>query len=335
MSTPIVNNDVSNSSLSEIVKTEREKQLLTKKIEDQLFLQKINDYREKFKTPILSHSSPKLSVGSLPRSVLFVKTNLPRKASKSSSSSSMSSSTFSTESSKSSSSSSMSSSTFSTEPSNSSSSSSMSSISESRMRYSLMEDQRTIDFNSFFNGLIQEINKEKDIELSLPDTFNLLEHTPRAEAGRKWIQQHSEQLQKVTNLCLARLKLKNLPDEIGIFTGLITLDLSDNDLTTLPDEEIIKLTELRVLNLANNSFTAVPKIIGNLHLNILNLNMNCIECLPGKENPLLVRKLVYMEEFNFLWNPQGPPAEWHLCFTTPPIKKGKFICEAIIKGILA
>jgi Leucine-rich repeat (LRR) protein len=102
-------------------------------------------------------------------------------------------------------------------------------------------------------------------------------------------------------------RISSLPDYIGLFPSLLTLDLSFNKLTTLPSSlgrlthltnldlnynqlisipiEIGNLARLQSLDLSNNQLTSIPIEIGNLaQLQSLNLRNNQLGNLPQEIN---------------------------------------------------
>ena len=85
---------------------------------------------------------------------------------------------------------------------------------------------------------------------------------------------------QLTKLDLSDNQLTSLPAEIGKLTQLTKLYLSDNQLTSLP-AEIGQLTQLTELNLSNNQLTSLPAEIGNMtQLTELYLSNNQLTSLP-------------------------------------------------------
>ena len=67
-----------------------------------------------------------------------------------------------------------------------------------------------------------------------------------------------------------------LPREIGLLTGLRTLELDKNKITSIP-AEVYFLTNLRILSLSRNRLTLIPKEIAKLiNLRELNLSHNLL-----------------------------------------------------------
>ncbi|MBX3718827.1 MAG: leucine-rich repeat domain-containing protein [Parachlamydiales bacterium] len=102
------------------------------------------------------------------------------------------------------------------------------------------------------------------------------------EQIRAWLNDpaNMERIQQVTRLDLSYSRLKALPFEIGLFTGLQQLCLSDNQLSYLP-ESLGNLQALRWLYLWNNELSYLPESLGNLQaLRRLDLDNNRLSYLP-------------------------------------------------------
>jgi predicted ATPase len=85
----------------------------------------------------------------------------------------------------------------------------------------------------------------------------------------------------LTSLNLSDNQLTTLPDSLGQLTQLTSLNLSDNQLTTLPDS-LGQLTQLTSLNLSNNQLTSLPDSLINLkQIQNLNLNRNLLTVFPN------------------------------------------------------
>ena len=105
-----------------------------------------------------------------------------------------------------------------------------------------------------------EVLREGEHALAIPADL-----TP--QQIRAWFADEANQevLGGVTRLNLAGLGLRHLPDEIGRFTELEKLYLSNNPLSSLPDS-IASLPRLRHLNLQNIRHTYLPDSIRNWFL---------------------------------------------------------------------
>lgn len=111
-----------------------------------------------------------------------------------------------------------------------------------------------------------------------------------------------KEFKNLKSLSIYRNKVKQLPDFITEL-GLIELDLSNNELTTIPDAvykcstlkrinlqsneikeidpRLFNMTELEEINLGSNSIAYIPNEIGKLvNLKKLNLRMNDLDSLP-------------------------------------------------------
>ncbi len=102
------------------------------------------------------------------------------------------------------------------------------------------------------------------------------------EAIRAWLTnpENAPQIQQLTMLDLSYRGISVLPREIGLFTALEGLNVSNNHLTSLP-ETIGNLRALQVLVLESNLLCSLPSSFSNLtDLNGLSLAGNRFKTLP-------------------------------------------------------
>jgi Leucine-rich repeat (LRR) protein len=111
-----------------------------------------------------------------------------------------------------------------------------------------------------------------------------------SESNKKWVKKYKPKLvvkdikyiefPNIYTLDLTDNQLTSLPESIGQLKNLIYLDLSCNQLTSLP-ESIGQLKNLTNLDLGNNQLTSAPGFISQLkNLTHLNLTRNQITSLP-------------------------------------------------------
>ena len=82
-------------------------------------------------------------------------------------------------------------------------------------------------------------------------------------------------------LVFAHTGLTKVPSDVFTQTDLLTLDLSNNNLTGALPAEVRYLAQLRTLNLSYNQFTGVPAEVGQLkNLEYLDLSHNQLTGLP-------------------------------------------------------
>ena len=102
----------------------------------------------------------------------------------------------------------------------------------------------------------------------------------------------------VEELFMRNRKLKDFPEEIFLLPKLRILSLAQNNITYLP-KNISKLTNLETLSLSRNKLITLPKEIGDLKkLKILNLNDNKLTYLPNT-----ISKLNNLEDLHVTDNP--------------------------------
>lgn len=88
-----------------------------------------------------------------------------------------------------------------------------------------------------------------------------------------------DKLDYVVKLDLSKNKLSSV-NEITGMKGLISLDMSSNQLTSLPDD-FSDLKYLKELDLSRNKIQGLPDDFGKLkHLHILNLKQNQLQTMP-------------------------------------------------------
>ena len=78
-------------------------------------------------------------------------------------------------------------------------------------------------------------------------------------------------------------KLSRVPKELleGIWEAVLHLDLRENELQTIERSHVVRLTQLRTLDLRHNRLEYLPDEIGGLlHLRILRLDCNLISSVP-------------------------------------------------------
>lgn len=105
-------------------------------------------------------------------------------------------------------------------------------------------------------------------------------------------QLQSGELSGIKQLTLSE-NLTSFPLEIlTLADSLEVLDLSNNQLTRLPDE-LKQLTKLKILFASNNQFTQLPAIIGQcLNLDMVGFKSNKIKSVPASALPPKLRWLI-------------------------------------------
>ena len=87
--------------------------------------------------------------------------------------------------------------------------------------------------------------------------------------------------------------LTSLPlDILSLADSLEILDLSDNQLSALPDE-LIKLKKLKIIFASNNKFSILPEVLGRCeNLEMIGFKSNQINQVPAKSLPAKLRWLI-------------------------------------------
>ena len=80
----------------------------------------------------------------------------------------------------------------------------------------------------------------------------------------------------VISLDLSDNNLSVIPDKVFLLPNLQKLDLKNNNIVEIP-QEVEKLTKLKKLDVSNNKITTLNKAIATLNLSILNCSNNPIE----------------------------------------------------------
>lgn len=112
------------------------------------------------------------------------------------------------------------------------------------------------------------------------DTTPQVKNEPKATASQT-PSSPSAKADAAHTLVLAHTGLTKVPSDVFTKTDLLTLDLSNNNLTGSLPGEVRLLTSLRTLNLSYNKFTGVPAEVGQLKdLEYLDLAHNELTGLP-------------------------------------------------------
>lgn len=133
---------------------------------------------------------------------------------------------------------------------------------------------------------------------------------------RTWMHNNTPLLQRLNWLNLSKLDLTCIPLELGLCTGLQTLNLFDNRLYFLPEGLFQKLTALQFLNLSHNQLVIVPvrEFQGLTGLNELGLCNNpqlLVSWQSTREEPeLMLEGKLMMREF-FTYQCQSPFAQFY------------------------
>jgi hypothetical protein len=140
--------------------------------------------------------------------------------------------------------------------------------------FALVQREEDANFLEFFNQVLDELPVEQT------PVFADASDEEGSRLRRNWMRAHPAILNQVTELDLSDLQITALPQEISLLPSLETLDISHNNLHSLP-QQIGELAHLHVLNLSDNKLKRVPlELCGLAHLQSLNLSKNRIASVP-------------------------------------------------------
>lgn len=141
-------------------------------------------------------------------------------------------------------------------------------------RYGLREEAvRLIQLGPKWNPMIRD-GKQVNSEFKLPINFSMPQFQP------KTIENVAKDNPNVTVLKLPGVGLLKVSSSINQLKKLKSLDLSGNDITTLP-KEFSELENLKSVNLANNQIKEIPDaLIKCSGIKVINLNNNAIDEVP-------------------------------------------------------
>jgi Leucine-rich repeat (LRR) protein len=91
----------------------------------------------------------------------------------------------------------------------------------------------------------------------------------------------SSLLQDATKINVSENQISIVPDEIGCFDKLETLNVSFNQLKSLPDSLKLVAGTLRELNLTKNALTTLPDLSTCTNLQLLWIGQNKITAAPN------------------------------------------------------
>jgi hypothetical protein len=98
---------------------------------------------------------------------------------------------------------------------------------------------------------------------------------------RAWLNNNKNKLTVVKNLNLNGLGLKLVPPEIGLFTGLERLEISNNQIKVLPREFANLSKNLQILDISNNHLLILPHSLEYFkQLKTLDITNNPIRSFP-------------------------------------------------------
>ena len=131
-----------------------------------------------------------------------------------------------------------------------------------------------------------KINKRLEDKKELDPTIWTLTQLNFLEISSCSLLEHlSDDIGKLKHLSTLTLTANNLlqvPNQLKNLENLRHLNLSYNQLKTLPDDLFLNLNHLETLNLANNNLEELPKFSeeNNSKLAIINLSHNQLQSLP-------------------------------------------------------
>jgi len=140
----------------------------------------------------------------------------------------------------------------------------------------LHEHNQNVDLETIWDELLFD-------EFDELDAFVEIDPPAGHEEIRAWLNNPNnfQFIQQIKHLDFNGLDLLVLPEEISLFTGLITLDLTENKIRYLP-ESIGNLLQLQKLTVCYNRLEVIPDSIGKLkHLEILDLTANRLRKIPA------------------------------------------------------
>lgn len=148
---------------------------------------------------------------------------------------------------------------------------------------------------------------DQDIQQYIQETRKIDQPIPSTNQNLEIIQKiNHASYTNAPSLDLSGNNLTTLPPEIGLLTKLYQLNLSNNNLTSLPTE-IGKLTSLTQLMVYKNQLTALPPEIGNLtNLNILYISDNKLTTLPPEVSKLTKLTILDIRGNDITTPPQMP-----------------------------
>jgi Leucine-rich repeat (LRR) protein len=121
-------------------------------------------------------------------------------------------------------------------------------------------------------------NQELPVDAILAMTFNQEQRS--AKTMRRAWRTRKTTSGKLEKFCMAQSGLTSIPENLGMLSGLLYLDLHSNRLTEIPDD-LILLKHLKVLHLHANRLEKLPANFGQLkNLEELDVSQNLIAYMP-------------------------------------------------------